>query len=205
LASRVQEENNKEVADRIIAEGDRISRIVRSLLSFTRREDGTAQTVKVEELLAEVLDLVSSQLANEGIEVNVNFSPDLPYIRVTPQHIEQVFLGVIANARDAIKDKQYSDLEKKSIDIEGKRANLDGTDYVQISFVDNGTGMSSNVIAKAMAPFFTTKGRKGTGLGLSISQSILNDHGGRMKIDSEEGKFTMVTIYLLAGRGSPAA
>jgi PAS domain S-box-containing protein len=205
LASKVREENQKEVADRIIAEGDRISRIVRSLLSFTRRDGDTAQVVKVEELLAEVMDLVSSQLANDGIEVNVNFSPDLPYIRVTPQHIGQVFLGVIANARDAIKDKQYSDSEKKSIVVEGEAVTLNEKDYVRISFTDNGTGMPHNIIAKATAPFFTTKGRKGTGLGLSISQSILNDHGGRLKIDSEEGKFTMVTIYLLAGRGSPAA
>jgi signal transduction histidine kinase len=205
LASRVQEEKQKEVADRIIAEGDRISRIVRSLLSFTRREDGTAQTVKVGELLSEVMDLVSSQLVNDGIEVNVDLSPDLPYIRVNPQQTEQVFLGVIANARDAINNKQYSDAESKSINIEGKTVNLDGKSYVQISFTDNGTGMPRSIIAKATTPFFTTKGRKGTGLGLSISQSIINDHGGNMDIESEEGKFTRVSIYLLAGRASNAA
>ncbi len=202
LASRVQEEKQKEVADRIISEGDRISRIVSSLLSFTRMDDETALPVKVGDLISEVMNLVSSQLAKNDIEVNFRLSPDLPYIRVNPQQIEQVFLGVIANARDAINGKQYWDMEKKSINIEGETVKIDGRDYVRISFTDNGTGMPGNIMAKATVPFFTTKGRGGTGLGLSVSQSIINDHGGKLEIESEEDKFTRVTIYLPAGRGS---
>ncbi|NIT03390.1 PAS domain S-box protein [Candidatus Saccharibacteria bacterium] len=202
LASRVQEEKQKEVADRIISEGDRISRIVSSLLSFSRMDDETALPVKVEDLISEVMNLVSSQLAKNDIEVDVKLSPDLPYIRVNPQQIEQVFLCLIANARDAIIDKQYWDVDKKSINIEGEIVNIDGKDCVRISFTDNGIGMPGNIIAKATAPFFTTKGRRGTGLGLSVSQSIINDHGGKLEIESEEDKFTRVTIYLPAGRGS---
>jgi signal transduction histidine kinase len=205
LASKVNEEKQKDVAERIIVEGDRISRIVRSLLAFTVQEDGEKRSVRVEDLISMVLDLVSSQMANDGIEVNVKLSPDLPYVRVSPQDIEQVFLGVIANARDAINGKAYSDSENKCIDIEGSTVSLDGNGFVQVVFTDNGTGMPVDVVERAMSPFFTTKGRKGTGLGLSISQSIINEHDGKMKIESEEGKFTRVTIYLLAGRGSDTA
>jgi signal transduction histidine kinase len=70
---------------------------------------------------------------------------------------------------------------------------------VRTLFLDHGTGIPKDIMDKVMNPFFTTKPRsKGTGLGLSISQGIINDHGGKLKIESIEGEFTKVTVILPA-------
>ena len=107
--------------------------------------------------------------------------------------MEQVFLNLIMNARDALDDKEELEGQevKKSLKISSKREG----DEVVVKISDNGLGMSEAVKEKIFEPFFTTKPvGKGTGLGLSISFGIVRDYDGTIEVESEEGRGTTFTV-----------
>jgi len=187
----------KDIAGRIIKEGDRISNIVTNLLSFARATDKKKGPVTISEILSETLSLTGAQLKKDGIKLIVDIPPDLPGIIAHRQQIEQVFLNIISNARYALNEKFPGTDNHKKLEITGKTFTIDNKLYIKIVFCDNGSGMSPNIKDKIVNPFFTTKPNgHGTGLGLSISHGIINDHGGRLIFDSVEGEFTKVVIDL---------
>jgi signal transduction histidine kinase len=136
-------------------------------------------------------------MRKSGIKLEMSVPPDLPLIVAQPQHIEQVFLNLINNACYALNMKYPEAHNDKILEILAEQLTIDNTLHVRVLFNDNGTGIPSEIMDRIMDPFFTTKsGSDGTGLGLSISHGIINDHGGRIKIDSIEGKFTKIIIDL---------
>jgi len=204
LANRLPEGNgNGEIARRIIREGDRISEIVKSLLSFARDEGAGRTDAEVGEMLLEVLSLTGSHLRRDGIRLVIDVPDGLPEIHVNRQQVEQVFLNVINNARYALKKKYPGPDKDKVLEINGEEISAGGGAYVRLSFRDRGVGIPEDIIDKVTNPFFTTKPRgSGTGLGLSISHNIIQNHGGRLAIESAEGKYTAVTIDLPVRRGN---
>jgi PAS domain S-box-containing protein len=190
---------DQDIASRIIKEGNRISNIVSSLLSFARIYEVKRRPVHVLEILSDSLALTETLLIKDGITVKRKLPADLPEIIANPQHIEQVFLNIISNARYALNEKFMENNGQKILEITGKKLTLDGSRYTRMIFSDNGTGIPAGTLDKVMNPFFSTKpARHGTGLGLSISHSIITDHGGKLRIQSSEGKSTTVTIDLPA-------
>ncbi|NIO17279.1 MAG: PAS domain S-box protein [Deltaproteobacteria bacterium] len=190
-----------EYAERILKEGDRISSIVRSLLSFARVFEEEKSDIHVDELLANSLSLSATQMKKEGIKLSVICPADLPEIEAHSQQIEQVFLNVISNARYALAMKYPQAHEDKALEISSERVLIDSCPFVRVTFFDRGTGIPPQILDKVVEPFFSTKPKgAGTGLGLSISHGIITDHGGRLKIDSIEGVCTRVTIDLPARR-----
>lgn len=188
-----------EVAGRIVKEGDRITNIVSSLLSFSREGTGERESVKIQNVLQDTLYLTEAVMRKDGIRLTVDLPPDLPEARVNVQQIQQVFLNLISNARYALNEKYPSVDENKALEISGESVTDDGVRYLRMAFHDRGAGIPADLIDKVTNPFFTTKPRnKGTGLGLSISHGIINDHGGRIRIESVEGQFTNVVIELPA-------
>lgn len=181
-------------AGQIIKEGDRIALIVRSLLSFARMGGGEdKRAVSVSAALSETLSLSGSQLRKEGINVSVNVPCDLPDIIAYQQHIEQVFLNLISNARHALNEKYPSVNDDKVLEISAEGMGS----FVRITFCDHGPGIPEAIIGKVTNPFFTTKpAGMGTGLGLSISYGIIADHNGRFNIESVYGQYTKVVIDL---------
>lgn len=180
-------------AGQIIKEGDRIARIVRSLLSFARTEGENKRAVSVSAALSETLSLSGAQLRKEGINVSVSVPGDLPDIIAYQQHIEQVFLNLISNARHALNEKYPSVNDDKVLEISAEGMGS----FVRITFCDNGPGIPEEIIGKVTNPFFTTKpAGLGTGLGLSISYGIIADHNGRFNIESVYGQYTKVVIDL---------
>ncbi len=197
LANKIPEGREGEISRRIIKEGDRVSEIVRSLLSFARDEGGWKTAVSLSEMLTEVLSLIGSQLRKEGIRLTADVKQDLPEVYVSRQQIEQVFLNIMNNSRHALRQKYPNAHENKIIEILAEPVSFGGAYYVRVTFRDKGTGIPKVLLDKVTSPFFTTKPRgSGTGLGLSISQNIINNHGGRLSINSVEGEFTQVTIDL---------
>jgi two-component system NtrC family sensor kinase len=187
-----------DIASRIIKEGDRIADIVRSLLSFARESKEGKEPVHITEILSDSLALIKTQIKKSSIKLVMNIPPGLPRIKAQPQHIEQVFLNLINNACYALNEKYPDVFDDKILEILAEEFTIEDTPHVRVIFNDHGAGIPAEIKDRIMDPFFSTKSSEGTGLGLSISHGIITDHGGRIKIDSAEGKFTKVTIELPA-------
>ncbi len=194
-----QGSSDRDVATRIIKEGDRIANIVRSLLSFARDSKEEKKPVHVYTIMSESLALTETQMRKDGINLNINIPHDLPPIVAQPQQIEQVFLNILSNARYALNEKYNGEHDKKILEIKCSTVSIDNTPYIRTLFHDQGTGIPEQIMGKIMNPFFSTKaGNVGTGLGLSISHGIVSDHNGKMIFESNEGEFTKVLIDLPA-------
>jgi PAS domain S-box-containing protein len=193
----VQGSKEQDIALRIIKEGDRIANLVNCLLSFAHKSEGDKKAVSIHSTISVALALTESQLKKDRIKLSIDMSQDLPPVTVLPGQIEQVFLNIISNARYALNQKDPAAQEDKIIEIRGEKVSINNKFILQITFHDNGMGIPAEVSKKLMNPFFTTKPRGiGTGLGLSISHGIINNHGGKIMINSLEGEFTKVTIQL---------
>ena len=198
LANKNPEESREyDIAKRIVREGERIAGIVRSLLSFARerREDKTL--VLFEKILRDSITLTEAQIKKDGISLRINLPETLPKVLVNSQQIQQVILNILSNARYALNQKYPAADEDKVIEVAGEEIVVDGVPYIRIIFRDHGSGIPSEIMGRIMNPFFSTKPvGEGTGLGLSISHGIIRDHGGRLRIESQEGIFTDLIIEL---------
>lgn len=187
----------KEIAPRIIHEGDRVARIVESLLSFARHDHDDRAAASIAEILEDSLALTGAQLRKDGIRLQLSIPGDLPSILAHKHKIQQVFVNLISNAGYALKHKSPAGSGERCLKIRVTQVELDKYRFLRISFRDNGTGIREQQLNQVLNPFFSTKPKgRGTGLGLSISHGIVTDHGGRLSINSEEGRFTEVTVDL---------
>lgn len=163
---------------------DRIARIVRSLGDFARLYPRERVPTDLRGILEKTLDLVRYDRHFRKIQINTDIH-EVPSIRIDPDQMQQVFLNLILNARDAMPDGG-------SLNISIKKS--DG--LVEMTFSDSGPGIEPEIKDKIFDPFFTTKGTRGTGLGLSICYSIVKDHGGTIEIESEKGHGTRFVIKM---------
>jgi PAS domain S-box-containing protein len=188
---------DKDIPERIIHEGERISNIVKNLLSFARDKKEEHSPVHVNDILQSTLELVEKQILNEGIHLSVNLPPDIPKIRARSQELQQVFLNIISNARYALRKKYPDPHENKIFQINGELIVIEEKNYVRLTFYDRGLGIPENLVARLADPFFSTKPQgEGTGLGLSISHGIIKNHGGKLWFESKEGEYTKVMVDL---------
>lgn len=190
-----------DLARRIIKEGERIAVIVRNLLSFAKATKAEKQIVALAEVIGDSLSLMNAQFRKDGIAVNLVVSDQLPSVMANRQEIQQVVVNLLANARYAL-NKRYGDRPgAKRIEITAEVVRTASGKSVRAGFCDNGTGIAPETLARIFDPFFSTKPpNEGTGLGLSISYGIVKEHGGRINVESEPGKFTRVVLELpLAG------
>jgi len=188
-----------DIASRLIREGDRIARIVEGLLSFARRRYEDKTIISIDEILSDSMALTAAQLRKDNITVSTNLPEDLPNIKAQAHEIEQVFVNIISNARHALNEKFAASHENKTLEVAAESITTNGKPIVRVSFKDYGSGIPAAIIDKVMNPFFSTKSEgKRTGLGLSISHGIIEEHGGRLKIESEEGRYTKVVMELPA-------
>jgi len=187
----------RKISKRIIKEGERIARIVFSLLSYARRGIQEETATSMEEILTESLTLIGTQMKKEAIAFEVRYAEHLPRVFCVPQEIQQVFLNIISNARDAMNRRYPENDGDKRLEITADIDESDGNRWVRVAFRDNGMGVPEDIRDKIMKPFFTTKPKgQGTGLGLSISQDIVRNNGGELTIESEVGYSTTVEVRL---------
>lgn len=155
----------------------RIARIVRNLGDFARLYPRQKVPTSLRGILENTINLVRYDRHFKKIEIRTDVR-ETQQIRIDPDQIQQVFLNLVLNARDAMPDGG-------KLDISVKQSN----GYVEMVFADTGTGIDVEAREKLFDPFFSTKGpTKGTGLGLSICYSIIKDHGGTIEIESEKNK-----------------
>jgi histidine kinase len=161
---------------------DRATRIINHMREFARKPDIGLGTVQVNEVLQKAFEIFSQQLKLRGIEVVWDIERELPKIKADPSRLEQVFINLLLNARDAIEERWGSrEIEKADKQIILKTRCEGKTIICEVC--DTGTGVPLTMADKIFEPFFTTKEvGKGTGLGLSISYGIVKDCGGSIKV-----------------------
>ena len=190
-------EFEQQMIDGIIDEGERIAQIVRGLLTFARAESHELGEVHFADAIQTSIALFGRQFEKEGIKVEIDIDPDLPLVRADGSRLRQVVVNMISNAYHALKARPDSS-ERKMFRITARRAGKSG-EIVRVEFFDNGIGIKRKDLARVFDPFFTTRREAGgTGLGMSISFGIIRDFGGRINVESEEGKYTRFSIELSA-------
>ena len=170
-------------------ECERAIRIVRNLLSFTREHMPETTLVSLNDVIDQVLELRAYELKVSNIELKKNFGADLPQIHADPHQLQQVFLNLVINAEQAMTAAHG----RGSLSITTKRVG----DTLQVVVADDGPGIPDELISQIFNPFFTTKDvGAGTGLGLSVCYGIVKEHGGQMRVESEQQKGTTFTVEL---------
>lgn len=162
------------------------SSLTERLLAFAKKQNLAPETVELNSLLAGMIDLVEIGLKN-GVKLNVQYSKTPLYVLADPGQLESTLLNLILNANNAITKIGIIDVQLK-LSSEGEALAI---------IKDDGIGMSANVRARAIEPFFSTRGSEGgTGLGLSIVYGFIKQSGGNLEIESEEGKGTQILVTL---------
>ncbi|MFC1610503.1 ATP-binding protein [Myxococcota bacterium] len=172
----------------VVGEVDRAKKIVSNLLDFTRESETNLEPVDLVELLETTLNLAANQIRIAGIKSDLNVINDLPQILGDKQQLTQVFLNLVLNAVAASPKGSKIQLLIHPADQPGN---------LSVKVIDHGTGIPKHILSRVFDPFFTTKEPgKGTGLGLSVSQGIVAKHGGRISVDSHEGKGSTFSVVL---------
>jgi signal transduction histidine kinase len=165
----------------------RLSDITHRLMNFARNasEDVTMEPVKLRKVIDDIVAMVHHEFRGCGIEIEMDQGGDLPSVAGNANYLQQVFLNLLINARDAMPTGGTI----------GIALSLTGF-HVCVRVRDTGAGIPPEVLEKIFRPFFTTKGEKGTGLGLAICHKIILQHKGDIRVESEVGKGTVFTMYL---------
>lgn len=171
---------------------ERIAKIIDHLRDFSRQSKSEFRQMKINEPVENALLITGQQLLNHGIRVKKQFSPNLPDIRGDANQLEQVFLNLITNARDAMEN-----VPRKELNIATFLIRHNGWSDVAVEIQDTGVGIREEDLEKVFEPFFSTKEvGKGTGLGLSICYGIVEAHGGRIEVQSKVGEGTTFRVIL---------
>jgi histidine kinase len=178
----------KTMAEEMDSHVDRAEKIINHMREFGRKSEVAKEKVQANEILKRALQFFKQQLKLKEIEVVEKLDERLPLILADSNRLEQVFINLLINARDAIERKW----EQGKLKEEMKRIALQTSleqGMVTIRVTDNGTGIPKAILEKIFEPFFTTKKvGKGTGLGLSISYGIVRDYDGTIRVVSKEGE-----------------
>ena len=176
---------------------DRIGKIVDHLREFSRQTKPELHEIDINQPVENALLITGQQLLNHGIALVRDLGHELPKVKGDSNQLEQVFLNLISNARDAIDDAVG---RKKELTIRSTFSEDGGAPSVVVSVKDTGVGIPPENLNKILEPFFSTKPvGKGTGLGLSLCFGIVEAHGGRIDIKSKVGEGTEVSVILPAG------
>lgn len=166
----------------IVSNVDKMAKIIDYLRTFVRKSVEKYEWTNVQTAVEESLKMLSRQFASRGIAVELDFAKDLPQVWANPLQLEQVFINLATNSRDAI---EATGRGKGTIWIKTRSAG----NFIEVRYKDDGCGMNDRTKTKAFNPFFTTKEvGKGMGLGLSLSYGILSKLNGSIIVESELGK-----------------
>lgn len=197
LAKQVSgDEQKSKLLEKIAKQTFRASEIVNSLLNFSRTSSTEFVDLEVNRTIRETLSLIDHQLQKTAVRTELSLDEALPKLKGNGGKLQQVFLNLFLNARDAMPDGGLLAIRTWA-----------SASSVSIEIADTGTGISPDHLARIYDPFFTTKApKKGTGLGLSVSYGIVREHGGTIEVESQVGQGTRFTIELpLVRKSEPSA
>ena len=177
----------------------RMRDIVRNLLNFSQQAEFHREPTDLNLVVRRTITLIRLRLKAAGVVLNERYDRELPPALLDAGRMQQVVLNLLTNALDAMPDG-------------GRLAirTIQNGDEVAVRITDSGTGIAPQHLSRIFEPFFTTKPvDKGSGLGLSVSLGIVQEHGGRIEVDSREGQGSTFTVWLpvetLAAASAPPA
>lgn len=180
------ESKRRRILELSLSEIQRLSEMLRNMLSFSKPEEEKRRPVKIDELIEGILLVMEKQMKESNIQVEASFDSDIPEVMASTNQMRQVMLNILKNAKEAMPKGGTLTVRTAR---EGNK--------VLITTQDTGIGIPEEIRDKIFEAFFTTKQKvKGVGLGLSVCYGIIKDHGGEIKVESEEGKGTTFTISL---------
>nr|WP_277923757.1 PAS domain-containing sensor histidine kinase [Sphingomonas sp. TREG-RG-20F-R18-01] len=197
----VGSERERRLIDGALQSADRAKTLVQRLLAFARRQPLQASAVDLGTLINGMADLIGSTLG-PMIDVQIDLADDLPPVTVDQNQLEMALLNLAVNARDAMADGGSLTIHAMRESVrEGDGTKLRRGHYVLLCVADTGSGMDEATLARAIEPFFSTKGiGKGTGLGLSMVHGLAAQLGGAMAIDSAPNEGTTIKLWLPVSR-----
>jgi signal transduction histidine kinase len=180
----------QKLTDKIVKQTFRASEIVNNLLNFSRTGGAAFKEVNLNQVVEETLTLVAHPFRAGNVQVIKSLEADLPGILGSSNRLQQVFLNLFLNAKDAMPSGGM---------LEVRSSANNGTVEVEVS--DTGMGIQRENLARVFDPFFTTKATgRGTGLGLSVSYGIIKEHAGKVEVRSTPGKGTSFRLEFPAVR-----
>ncbi|MFO7602137.1 MAG: PAS domain S-box protein [Candidatus Desulfacyla sp.] len=187
LKTEISPQNKRrKILEMALSETERLSDMLRKMLSFSKPDEEKRQPSDINTILDEILLLHEKQLREHSIALSVSLGENLGEVYASKNQLRQVFLNMIANARDAMPDGGTLTV-----------ATLAAENMIQIRFSDTGTGIRKEDLNKIFDAFFTTKDSiKGVGLGLSVCYGFIKDHGGDIRVESQMDSGTTFTITL---------
>ena len=174
---------DEETADIMIAETERLNRVISQLIEFARPLELKKEKVQFVELVKHTIKLIAADAQKNKISVEIDATADLPEVEVDPDKIKQVLLNIFLNSLAALKDGG-----KLTIEL------VPGADNLTVIISDNGAGIKKLDLLRIYDPYFTSK-PAGTGLGLAVVQKIMEAHGGKIDVESEAGQGTKVFLF----------
>jgi two-component system NtrC family sensor kinase len=170
----------------IAEEAQRCEKIIQELLEFGRPKNTDFVPVDIKEVIDKTLELVSTLAAKSNVETKTQLAAPMPFIHGDPQQLQQVLLNLCLNAVEAMPEGGTLILG----------ASLDDAQQLVIFVEDAGYGIEVEVLPRIFQPFFTAKKRRGLGLGLPICDRIVKTHGGKILVESQQGRGTTFRICL---------
>ncbi|MCF6285841.1 MAG: PAS domain S-box protein [Candidatus Hydrogenedentes bacterium] len=188
---------DRQFAELIRSEAERVATIVKNLLTFSRQQQEQYSYASIRDVVDSVLSLSTKKIQKSSIKLSVVIAEELPRIRCRPEQLQQVLMNLLINAIHALDERYKTSASEKKMTIAVEAATVRRKKYLVMVVEDQGKGMSDATRIRMFDPFFTTKGRdKGTGLGLSVSDGIVKDHGGFFKVKSEPDSYTQFRVFL---------
>lgn len=207
VGENIDEESEvRQDVDRIIEAAERAVEMTRQLLSFSSRSAGRPEPVNLNVLLDDIEPLIG-EMVSHRIDVEFDLDDDLWLTEIDVSEFEQVVMNLVTNACDAIGESgsiiiRTGNREVSSRHVDGEPG-LEPGDYLALTVIDDGSGMSPEVRRRAVEPYFTTKEGElsdprfqGSGLGLTTCYNIVTNLGGTLEIESTEGEGTSVEVFL---------
>jgi two-component system NtrC family sensor kinase len=184
------EDPQSRTLDKIIRQAFRASEIVNSLLKFSRLSSSEYNDLDLNKVIQETLSFLEPMLRASKIVLNLQLTPDLGPVYGNAGRLQQVFMNLIVNARDAMPFGGELTLATEA-----------ENSTVRVEVGDNGVGIPADHLQKIFDPFFTTKSTsRGTGLGLAVSYGIIREHSGKVQVESQVGKGTTFRLEFPVAR-----
>jgi PAS domain S-box-containing protein len=200
----VGDERGQRLIDGALQSAERARVLVQRLLAFARRQPLLSSAVDVGQIVTAMSDLIGSTLG-PSIKIVVDIATDLPPAMADPNQLEMALLNLAVNARDAMVDGGVLTVSVRSAEV-GRGRRLAAGRYIRLAVSDTGSGMDPETLARAVEPFFSTKGiGKGTGLGLSMIHGLAAQLGGTLDLASTVGMGTTVEMWIPVATADAAA
>jgi signal transduction histidine kinase len=196
IQANTSDPSSNSFAGEIIAETERVSEVINSLLEFARMETGAPAVLDPAAVIQGAYALTSNLMKKSQVQFSMTCEPDLPKVIGRKGQLQQVIVNLLTNSYDAIANQPGTETPRE-IQLKVSRGELNRMPAVDICVHDCGGGISAATSRRMFEPFFTTKPRAlNAGLGLAICQSVVQQHGGEMRCDTDGYSYTQMHVVL---------